>query len=1018
MHPSGLQDLSNTSNALSSSVECTCTHLESIYTRRRRPYSPTLLAATTAILAVTSLHASASPVVGQQQDNEHAHSSWKGKGRAVEDSPYIQYLHGDASSHSSASEMARLGAFALPVEEGRAGGLIKQQQQRQGLYKRSDTSTRRSNTPDGVPSHFEYIDGHWVPSSDWSLNGQNGGSRHGSGSTTGADDSALQVGTDNVNEEEGTGPSTRQNNANATPSTRLGDDTAILDEDEDVLSTTLGWAKSTNAILGVDIDTALSDAHSTASSSSSNAPSLASGAIVTRSNMATYTPLSSPSSTLAASPTSTSRSTSATSSTASSTNNNAGAAYDFSRDVPNGWISDGRTAAYAVPVIIGLSVFLACIIFGLILVLLRMNKSRKRRRKAVLNGQLKLSEEGKVQTRPSSPALSQITSRHSGGGNNDNGEAVTSPTGFSSSINDIRRRGGRTSTEQNDDAENEKINKRRIGRKWSPNLSNNGILRKRRTKIAQLFKRDEEPQEIVIVDDVNTSEDRSIPSGGEDEGNVAAGLRRRSVSSSSSSSRRDANGLRIDDDETLSRTSSNTSTVRPGDGDTMREDGTSGDRAYIRPPPSLRVDTGATFSPSSSSTVAGQASSQIAETTTSTSTNPLSDTSQVPSLQATHARNESIDHGDHHAVPVPSIGPPAYMQPSTPAYSRAPAIIGGTSSTSTTSLNGLVIPPAGYMSNVSTPGLSAGLDEKRLLLGFSNAQQDGSAAPGSSGDAFREQRRYEHLYSSREGSDAQNEQITGAPTLIHNALPASSSSTFMRSNERNEDEEMARRIQHEVLEEQRRELQASLVGHVALSDKEVLGRLRMAASAPSAPPSTNTTAESHGTVGSSSESARHQEASAPSLDEAEEEDVQTNLQVMSTVPASMLPEPPQAFQHALHQLPEVDEKTRLRQIEERQALQLQSTTDYYDNHPSAPSAPPSSSSVMPVNDSATAPSAPVYLDEEDDYVESSHHAAQPSAPPASDLESTPSAPSYVIEDEDEESVTSDPETRPYTEGVI
>jgi len=647
-----------------------------------------------------------------------------------------------------------------------------------------------------------------------------------------------------------------------------------------------------------------------------------------------------------------------------------------------------------------------------------MNKSRKRRRKAVLNGQLKLSEEGKVQTRPSSPALSQITSRHSGGGNNDNGEAVTSPTGFSSSINDIRRRGGRTSTEQNDDAENEKINKRRIGRKWSPNLSNNGILRKRRTKIAQLFKRDEEPQEIVIVDDVNTSEDRSIPSGGEDEGNVAAGLRRRSVSSSSSSSRRDANGLRIDDDETLSRTSSNTSTVRPGDGDTMREDGTSGDRAYIRPPPSLRVDTGATFSPSSSSTVAGQASSQIAETTTSTSTNPLSDTSQVPSLQATHARNESIDHGDHHAVPVPSIGPPAYMQPSTPAYSRAPAIIGGTSSTSTTSLNGLVIPPAGYMSNVSTPGLSAGLDEKRLLLGFSNAQQDGSAAPGSSGDAFREQRRYEHLYSSREGSDAQNEQITGAPTLIHNALPASSSSTFMRSNERNEDEEMARRIQHEVLEEQRRELQASLVGHVALSDKEVLGRLRMAASAPSAPPSTNTTAESHGTVGSSSESARHQEASAPSLDEAEEEDVQTNLQVMSTVPASMLPEPPQAFQHALHQLPEVDEKTRLRQIEERQALQLQSTTDYYDNHPSAPSAPPSSSSVMPVNDSATAPSAPVYLDEEDDYVESSHHAAQPSAPPASDLESTPSAPSYVIEDEDEESVTSDPETRPYTEGVI
>jgi hypothetical protein len=117
-------------------------------------------------------------------------------------------------------------------------------------------------------------------------------------------------------------------------------------------------------------------------------------------------------------------------------------------------------------------------------------------------------------------------------------------------------------------------------------------------------------------------------------------------------------------------------------------------------------------------------------------------------------------------------------------------------------------------------------------------------------------------------------------------------------------------------------------------------------------------------------------------------------------------------------MPQVDEKTRLRQIEDRQATSSFSPilldTDAL-SYPSTPSAPPTSS-MPPSNFEASAPSAPVFDEREEENTQYN----LPSAPPALELDMAPSAPVYVLEEEEEEldAGTSDPETRPYHEGII
>lgn len=1089
--PSRVQQSSTAENTFTT---CTCyatSPSTSTYTRSRRSGRAPLAASLALVALSTPLHASASPVdveaVGRMNDD----SSRKGKGRAsTYEDTYPNTYWNDINSplggpRQYSLEHSRLGKRDL-VLDGDSPASSSQQKKSQrrraggGIGVPEGQSTRRrhipasidkrSNTPEGVPSHYEYIDGEWVPSPDWSLNGQNG-MRHASSSTTTTTTSSDE----DSDEQSDGGPSTRKNHASSSPTATAA--IASSDDDDnsepevdlgDGESTTLGWAKSTNAILGVDIDTSLSEATLPTASASASSPSssshgtLASSSnnLVTRSNMATYTTVSLPPSSTAsatATATGTSGTTGGVTDTSSNDNNGQAAAYDFSRDVPNGWVSDGRTAAYAVPVIIGMSVFLALVIFGLILALLRMNKSRKKRRKANLNGGLKLSEEGKAATqnssssRPSSPALStsgSTTRRSMSDSGRDGG-------GMSTSVQrrTISREDQELDVSDGDSEDENRTTRRRIGRKWTPNLSNGSILRKRRKKIAQLFRRDnnnnEAIQEITIDEDgEDTNNDgqaermtsRSSEARDTAATNSTSLRRRRSVSSGRSSSTRRGgegglSGEALRSNDSLSRLASHTSITTSAHHD--------GNTTYIRPPSLLlQVDTA---NPAATTTTA-----------TATAENDTQGVSASPLQEQRHIRNDSIDNGDHHAVPIPSIGPPAYMQPSTPAYSRAAPLptsaarAGGASSSSSanhhlsTTFGSIAVPASGYLSAVSTPGLlSAGMDEKRALLGGAGA---GLMTNDASGDAFANQRRFEHLYNSREGEDDRLEQMTGAPAFIPSstststtaALAFASASASSSSSRRNRpdlddeesDEAIARRAQQEAIDDHRRELQESLAGHVALSDKEVLSRLRMAASAPS------TVVTDDGTTSSFEQSASSpslsvllpnghmQEASAPSLDEAEEEEeLQSYLgreevsgasSSTPTAASSMLPQPPKPFTHALHQIPQVDEKTRLRQAEERQmAASFSPIPDdhHYGPVEMSPSAPP----VMNASLNASAPSAPVF-----DEVDQPENV--PSAPPV-DMATIPSAPEFVLEDEDEnedveQRSPDNLEDRPYNEGVI
>jgi hypothetical protein len=266
-------------------------------------------------------------------------ASEKGKGKATTTAQDIDsYLYADTASSHDGSD--RLGDILLKFN-----AYSEKAAHRISRTKRDGVGGEAAAPPPGLPGHYVYKDGQWVPSSDWSLNGIKGApSSHNAqeegiaGDDTGSSSSQAQIAIDT--EADGT---------------TLEADPDDLDEDS------LGWAPTTKAMLGVDLEPSATISSASSSSTQSMIP--------TRTNMAQLSSTSSSASKVQSG-------TAATSSTSNSI-----VAYDFSHDVPNGWVNDGRTPAYAVPVIIGVSVVLAIIIFALVLIFVRGARRRKRRRK-------------------------------------------------------------------------------------------------------------------------------------------------------------------------------------------------------------------------------------------------------------------------------------------------------------------------------------------------------------------------------------------------------------------------------------------------------------------------------------------------------------------------------------------------------------------------------------------------------------------------------------------------------------
>ena len=803
---------------------------------------------------------------------------------------------------------------------------------------------RRTVQPAGLPAHYEYRDGEWVYSDDWSLNGRQGAPREAS---------SVQEGS--------------QEKVAADADSDYDVDSM---EDNDTPPTSLGWARTSNNVLGVDIVTDLTDSSSsttttravlTSAPTSMASTSTSTGLAAQRTNMATLT-----------SPSATAATATASASSGSTSGSGSGQTYDFRRDVPDGWLSDGRTAAYAVPVIVGLSIFLSCLIFSLLVIFVRATTSRRARRKQAV----KLQEEGRMKKLQLPDEDGNFPSSSGGGSVEfDDKHGIATPK-----------------------------KKARIGRRWTP--APNGSLRRRRRDIAKLFNRksgDDTAATIEVVDEHPLRLTRTLSSEADptaisasnssrQEGsraleNVSEGMRDieesrpttrdgllsvpmgRVGSDISSEARMTQTGEDGDEDEAdvangeneARHASSSTST---SSGVATDPTGTAGVRD-VRPPLSIRIDSPVLHLDASS--------------TTGTSTVAPDDASLLPVIAARRSSSDS----DTHAVPLPSVGPPAYIHPPSPAYSRGVALPGDSYLThlSCTSASAPIASRYLSASAVSTPGLPSNIDEKRLLLAHqaqaealpSNAASGTSAAAGMlSSDPYREQRRYEHLYASREGEAASAEQRSGAPS--------------------------SSRIDNESDVPRER-----LAGHIAVDDKDVLERIRGARSAPDAPPS----------VGLSQGSSAM--PNAPSFeqdDDIDHDDFQHAISASqragpSTARASALPLPPRAldFASAFTAFSPIDDKARLRMFEEQQAATFVDPAMQGSAPPLAmPSAPPSMPSASPA---LTMPSAPAF---EDDHIAAQTEVLEPSAP------------AFIIEADDEEVETEngqvDQENRPFREGTI
>ena len=803
--------------------------------------------------------------------------------------------------------------------------LLQQSEAQMHMLQRRQTRSGR------LATHYEYIDGEWVPSDDWSLYGREGPGRAASASGAAGSDSvgsshsrpSHTAATGGTADDDDAAFNNNNHNNSPAAGTTTGDDGP----------TSIGWARTSNPVLGVDIVTSVSD---NSGAATATAVSTSGGFAGERTGMSTFTDALTASSSL---PTATSSAATATS--VGRTNNTSGQTYDFSKDVPRGWVSDGRTKAYAVPVIVGLSVFLACLIFSLITLFVRSKKNRKRRRKQNQKDGT-LQEEGKLR-RGALPDEDGNVPGSSSSGHSSGGAA-----------SGVARRSSEEQGELDEKSvllKDKKGRLRRIGRKWSPN-SSGGALRRRKTDIAKLFNR----SGPVIVEEIKPAASAarvsppSTPSG-----DVA------SLSLSRTGSTRGGTNDNPSEDAPLARTLSSTSTSsRTGIAAAQiarRPSPPPGSLRRASRPPSIRIDP------------------------------PALSTGSQPSAAADAADTSSTaEHADDaHQVPLPSVGPPAYIHPPTPAYSRStapPQSAAGSAAGNAQIRAPAIRTPAEALSALSTPGLTAGLDEKRSLL-----QQDQAApshaGPSSSSDPYREQRRYEHLYASREGEGAASEQRTGAPS-------ASSSRSVGREGEDLEEDEAAR-------------VQSRLAGHVAVDDKELLSRINEAGSAPA----------------SAQQQALGVSASAPALEDHEDdeydaaafgEDVTAAAAASPSARATTLafPLPPRPVASTfsptttLAALPTIDEKARLKQMDGQLAGQ------YLPSAPNVDASVPSGPAAPALRPAGSAPSAP-----ELDY--STEHA------------SAPSAPVFELGEEETEDEEDDGETlrgdieqdsRPFREGTI
>lgn len=783
-------EIANTLEPLPESASCWCT-----VSRRKRSTRSRLLAVAGMSVLLTSV-AHASPI--------------KGKGREL--STY------DEESILQYQSTADRGTLLYPREQSTTHRLDR----RAGYLTEQD-----------VARHYEYVDGQWVKSSDWTLYGREG--QQGTVEETNAS-SDVHSSTDDGTEK------AFDNGRNADDSSPAEDDSDVNGDGDDTSTQTLGWARTSNAVLGVGINTAAAGT----------------------STLATTT-------TATATRTSSLSSSSPTSSTIGSSGNTSGVqansadspVYDFSKDVPSGWISDGRTAAYAVPLIVGLSIVLAVLIFGLMFCLVRSTGKKRRRRKY---GE-KLSEEGKM------PRTDTMSSNNS-------------------SLRGIEPR----QTKKKEDAEQDEkaglAGKRRgrISRRWSPALlsSAGGASLRKRKNIAKLFNRrsrgEEGEEEHMVVDHDEQVDTQHVQT---------------SLTANDSAGGADLSRATTQNASTRSRSSSHSSRS-----------------SAIAPP-------------------AGPP-----EATESSSPHPPS-LSVPPTTTSTQHINDSL------SFPVTFLGPPAYIHPPSPAYAR------------TTHADSTPSEPSSSQHQVYNGDAKASLSSNERM----------ASVAGSSSDPYREQRRYEHLYISRDGSSAEAEQRTGAP---------SGSSSLAR---REVLEDLERR-EAERAEQER----SGLAAHIAVDDKALLTRLREAGSAPESASQDIHMSSSSAPFGGPIVA----EASAPVFDdETDDEEVDEALRqsTRASAPplpssASALPLPPQPFRATYATLPsaspQMDEKARLRMHQEQLEREQEVAV--------LPSAPPSAPS-MPSFVASEGASAPPLLD-------------APSAP-SQDDEAEPSAPPLLPDEGDE-----------------
>lgn len=797
-------------------------------------------------------------------------------------------------------------------------------------YSSSPPTTGVGITPSGIANHYDFIDGVWVYSDDWQLNGRTGA---GPGDFGGS-------------------------NAVNNP---------VVDNDD--ANTVKVQSKQAQYVAASTSSTRVLSA---ARTSIPESPTATAGVLIAAGDVV-VSPVASAT---------TSQATGVqqqTLPTADSSN--------YPTDLPDGWLATSRTEAYAVPLIIGVSVFLACFIFGLICVMVRRSVRARRRRKYGV----KLQEEGRAERHGSDNA-----SLRSGSGQSGSSRGSQREAGQNEKLDEKSEVGGVV----------KRFKRKVIARRWRPSaggiaetVTATGIastastagLRNRRKNVAKLFNRtaarsSAAASETVVVDGPHSS--------GEADGRL---LSRTATRDSGTASDRNSLVRSLSGMSVRSATSDDAHSIV-----SVQPEGVPGIPTFRLIPPSNASQSDLSFSSSAPATPALAQRRRVNFDSRPQSPSPLSSHTTVLPLYLDGSRAQPVSSSalalqqqamtttnhsnDSYAVPLPTVGPPAYIPPvpPSPAYTTQSTFFSPEPLDSRRSSTAVMVDD--MMGTLENRRGSAFYDdavmnareEKAALLARSGSQfsESSSISPNSPNDPFRQQRRYEHLYSSREGQDAENEQRTGA------ASGPSSSRSVDFDSARALDE--ARRVAELEEEQAVQNQRATLAGHIALDDKTRLAQITAAASAPS-------TCQEQGMPSA---------PFVPFEDDVSEDESQSaaTTSTSHTVRGSMLPAPPRAVQsNILDRLPVLDEKSRLKLAEDTQIASLSSSFNQ-------PSAPPGSAPVTP----SAPPSAPV-ID-------------MPSAPPINDQ--SPSAPAFVPELDDmqhhgtHQNNYLSQNKRPFVEGII